>query len=653
MKASGFSRFAMSLAAFFACASMAFAAQVNTAVAVPSVITEKACLWLDVADAASFTLDAEGKVEKWSDKSGNGNDAVAYEEGDIKERGTVGLTNGVPAFLMGKVGSGIDLKFTSRFEKNIETVFQVMDIVPDSPYANFLGDETESFYRRGTKGQIFEYWAWNNSACYGATFRQDGVALTADEKNYVGCDTYFPSGTHVYTWKRINANGGAGSASCLSGDRVSSVRARNGGRAVSELIIFKDRLSDAEVLSVEAYLSEKWTKEPEEEVKPLVPTFLTKDDVHIWLDAADAESFTLDAGGKVEKWSDKSGNGNDAVAYEQAGATDGDKGICERGAVGTTNGVPAFLMGAAGSGIDLKFPVDTNIRTVFQVMDWSKMSPNAWFLASSKDVVGAQDEATGTGCEKGMGSVDFQRGALASTGAGAYLFAHNWKDWSKWDGWNYNEHIEGGFFRANKATWDLVADRWKYPADGLAVYALVTKDRAARADCLSGDRVGLDKSEAVGVSGGKAVSELIILDRALSEKEVYAVENYLYVKWRSGDAKATTTLSAATDITAGDSFPNLVLADGAALNVDFSDVAKGGTLCTVYGKLTKTATGKIAISASSSVVRECVLLKCAASEGISADSFALDSALATGYSLVWADNTLSLVRRPGFRLTIR
>lgn len=652
MKASRFSRCVMSFAAFFACADMAFAAQVNTTVAVPSIIKEKAYLWLDAADAASFTLDADGKVEKWADKSGNGNDAVAYEEGDVKERGTVGLTNGVPAFLMGEVGSGIDLKF-ARFEKNIETVFQVMDIVTNSPYANFLGDETESFYRRGSKGQIFEYWAWDNSACNGSTFRIDGIALTRDSKNYVGCDSYFPAGTHVYTWKRINANGGAGSASCLSGDRVGSVRARNGGRAVSEVIIFKDRLTDAEMQEVEAYLTEKWMKKPEQEVQPLVPSFLSKDDVHLWLDAADAESFTLDSDGKVETWADKSGNGNDAVAYEQAGATEGDKGIWARGTVGETNGVPAFLMGEAGSGIDLKFPVDTNIRTVFQVMDWSKASPNAWFLASSKDVVGAQDEATGTGCAKGNGSVDFQRGGIASQTGWAYVFAHNWKDWSKWDGWNYNEHIEGGFFRANKTTWDLVADRYKYPADGTAVYALVTKGRAARADCLSGDRVGLGKSETAGVSGGKAVSELIIIDRALSEKEVYAVENYLYVKWRSGDAKAKTTLSAATDIAAGDSFPNLVLAEGAALNVDFTDVAKGGTLCTVYGRLTKTAAGKIAIAAASPIVRECVLLKCAASEGISADSFALDPTLAAGYSLVWVDNTLSLVRRPGFRMVIR
>lgn len=101
-----------------------------------------------------------------------------------------------------------------------------------------------------------------------------------------------------------------------------------------------------------------------------------------WFDASDKDSFTLDASGKVEKWADKSGKGNDATAYVE-------KGVKARGKVGEANGVPAFLMGKTGSGIDLKFPVDTNIRTVFQVMDWSKISPNACFLACTKDVVGA------------------------------------------------------------------------------------------------------------------------------------------------------------------------------------------------------------------------------------------------------------------------
>lgn len=108
----------------------------------------------------------------------------------------------------------------------------------------------------------------------------------------------------------------------------------------------------------------------------------------------------------------------------QAGATEGDAGICNRGTVGETNGVPAFLMGAVGSGIDLKFTRTENAATVFQVMDWSKTSPNAWFLACTKDVVGAQDTAAGTVCEKEHGSVDFQRGLVNSSGF-AYIFANN------------------------------------------------------------------------------------------------------------------------------------------------------------------------------------------------------------------------------------
>lgn len=621
----------------------ASAAQLDTTVAVPSVISEKAYLWLDAADAASFTIDAEGKVEKWADKSGNGNDAVAYVENDVKARGTLGEANGVPAFLMGAVGSGIDLKFT-RTEK-AATVFQVMDIVTDSPYANFLGDETQNFFRRGPQGQIFEYWGWDNSACNGATFKQDGVVFPEDANHRVACDAYFGAGLHVYSWRYSNAFSKPAAVSCLSADRNPTQRGRNGGRAVSELIIFESRLTDAEMQEIETYLMNKWTKE---KVEALVPTFLTKESVHLWLDASDANSFTLDSDSKVEKWSDKSGNGNDAVAYVQAGATEGDAGICNRGTVGEANGVPAFLMGEAGSGIDLKFPVDTNIRTVFQVMDWSKTSPNAWFLACTKDVVGAQDTATGTACEKGHGSIDFQRGLVNANGL-AYIVANNWKDWTDWKGWGNNDHIRNGVIRKNKAN----SDMWGLPDDGCGIYAIVTKDRPAYADCLSGDRTGLGKGEAVGVSGGKAVSELILIDRELSTKEVSAVENYLFVKWRPSDAKSTTTLSAATDIATGDSYPNLVLATGAALNIDFSAVEKGGTVCTVYGALSKTASGKIKITKASSVVRPCVLLTCAGAANLSADDFELDAGFASGYSLSFENNTLTLTRRPGFSVTIR
>lgn len=642
MKSSRLVEVVISVAACLA-GAMTATAQFDATVRAPSVIAEKAYLWLDASDAASFTIDADGKVEKWADKSGNGNDATAYVENDVKARGALGEANGVPAFLMGSVGSGIDLKFTRT--ENAATVFQVMDIVTDSPYANFLGDETQDFFRRGSQGQIFGYWRWDNSACYGATFKQDGVAFPEDANHRVACDAYFGTGLHVYSWRYSNTYGKPAAVSCLSADRNPTQRGRNGGRAVSELIIFESRLTDAEMQSVETYLMNKWMNE---KVEALVPTFLTRESVHLWLDASDADSFTLDSDSKVEKWSDKSGNGNDAVAYVQAGATEGDAGVYNRGTVGETNGVLAFLMGEAGSGVDLKFPVDTNIRTVFQVMDWSKTSPNAWFLACTKDVVGAQDTATGTGCEKGHGSVDFQRGLVNASGL-AYIFANNWKPWTDWNGWSNNDHIRNGVIRKNKAN----SDMWGVAEVGCGIYTVVTKDRPAQADCLSGDRTGLGKDEAVGVSGGKAVSELILIDRELSTKEVEAVENYLFVKWRPNDAKATTTLNAATDIATGDSFPNLVLATGAALNVDFSAVEKGGTVCTVYGALSKTASGKVRITKASSGVRPCVILTCAGAARLSVSDFELDDELAADYSLSFKDNALRLSRRPGFLMLFR
>lgn len=257
MKSFGFVGFAVSLAACLAGVMESAAAQLDAEVKAPAFVKAKAFAWFDASDKDSFTLDASGKVEKWADKSGKGNDATAYVEKGVKARGKVGEANGVPAFLMGKTGSGIDLKFAKRSEK-VSTVFQVMDIEFDSPRAGFLGDEKASFFRRGLKGQVFEYWGWNDSACYGAMFRQDGEAFPEDAKHLVGCDRNFGTGVHVYSWRYSNKFSKPAAVSCLSGDRTPTQWGRNGGRAVSEVIIFESRLSDAEMQAVEAYLMKKW-----------------------------------------------------------------------------------------------------------------------------------------------------------------------------------------------------------------------------------------------------------------------------------------------------------------------------------------------------------------------------------------------------------
>ena len=85
----------------------------------------------------------------------------------------------------------------------------------------------------------------------------------------------------------------------------------------------------------------------------------------LWLDAWDYDTFQFDENGFVTNWVDKSARKADASAYAASSAS----GASVLGVLGVTNGVPAYLMGAPGSGIDLQFSRISNIRSIFWVMD--------------------------------------------------------------------------------------------------------------------------------------------------------------------------------------------------------------------------------------------------------------------------------------------
>ena len=213
-------------------------------------------LWLDASDPSNFTLDANGHVLEWHDLSGNGRTATptpALTSASVEKTvyGTVGLTNGVPAFKMGEAGSCIDLGYTRV--TGIKTVFFVMDI-QNSPLAFLLGDTSKyHFHRRGTDAAdpVNAYFDANYAdAVKGSAdcvIRCDGVPVNPKED-------VPPPGLHVYT---LLTNYGSQS------DRLTRDRTcpgRNGGRALSELLVFDTRLDMATVAAVEAQLAAKWLK---------------------------------------------------------------------------------------------------------------------------------------------------------------------------------------------------------------------------------------------------------------------------------------------------------------------------------------------------------------------------------------------------------
>ena len=198
----------------------------------------KALIWLDASDAANFIFKDStfGYVTGWKDLSSYGRNATSY----MANYGSLGVTNGVPAYLMGEVAAQIDMNFTRM--TTIRTVFEAMAIRSKSQGFNqWLGDDTACHFHRNTDGSYDSQWGMQNCSFY-----KDGELVAAPRT------TVPPSDRHVYTIVTPSA----ANANQLSRDRKTN--ARSSGRDLSELIVLDEVLSDTDRQQIESYLAAKW-----------------------------------------------------------------------------------------------------------------------------------------------------------------------------------------------------------------------------------------------------------------------------------------------------------------------------------------------------------------------------------------------------------
>ncbi len=220
----------------------------NTSATKPSVIATSnnaLRLHLDASSLANFTL-SNGEVTQWNDLSGKNYNATPASakvgNADVTRNGYIEVVNGVPAFQMGPTGSGVDLAF-NRFT-GIKTVFWVMDIKQEQA-AFFLGDvgyQQYDFHRGANGVYASQNKPFKNATCV----RCDGVQVNP-------ASDVAPTGLHVYSAQLATA----ANANRLSQDR--SENGCNGGRAISELLIFNTELTNDQVAEVNKYLMKKWT----------------------------------------------------------------------------------------------------------------------------------------------------------------------------------------------------------------------------------------------------------------------------------------------------------------------------------------------------------------------------------------------------------
>ncbi len=207
-------------------------------------IRTTALIWLDASDAANFEFkdNTFGLVTTWHDRSSYKRDATAYKLSrfDGIVYGTLGVADGVPAYLMGECNSGIDLSYS---DMTLRTAFFVMSIRRDIA-AFWLGYTGGYNFHRGSNGE-YSYTSGGNQ---NNSWYCDGVKVAAVKTDLV------PTDRHVYSVVTA-ANG---TSNRLTSDRDATVAGRNGGREISELITFPTALSDSDRQTIEAYLAAKW-----------------------------------------------------------------------------------------------------------------------------------------------------------------------------------------------------------------------------------------------------------------------------------------------------------------------------------------------------------------------------------------------------------
>ncbi|MBQ4198729.1 MAG: hypothetical protein II649_02485 [Kiritimatiellae bacterium] len=456
------------------------------------MIGRKAQARFDASDEANFAFGdaAEGApapVTQWNDLSGNARHLAPYHVDAANPRyGTRRELLYAPVYDMGGSGSGIDMKLPARLV-DTRTVFMVAD-VDRNMYTYWLGDATNYDFARGESLKDNANGAYAHSTG-GAKIQWNGVIYRNGAR--VNNPLYeLPDppggGLSVYSFV-VDAN------CCweyLARDRSSGVQ-KSGGKRIAELMAFDYTLPDADREIVEGLLMDKWRPSGE-----YIDALVASAPLH--LDASSAANFTLDGGG-ISGWRN-SGAGADAFKpsrlYNNSTVLS-----CEYGAYGFTNGVPAFMMGAAGSNVDMAFDRLSGIRAVFWAMDIQRHA-DAFFLGDGKN----------------------ERNASS-----AYHFCRNGAEYGTVGGYASAMYAHAAF-RLGPIYCDgscVVDATTECPPYGMHVYNVALESPLA-ASSLSQDR------NCPGRNGGRAISELLVFTNLVSGLTADAIRERMERRWTRG-----------------------------------------------------------------------------------------------------------------------
>ena len=231
--------------------------------------------WLDATAAASLTTNEAGVVSKWADRRG-GTFAAEQHPGHQLPVWTANALNGLPVLDFGHMaeynvdGDDRMMAFSSP-RTEIRTVFWVIGSKNGGGF--LLGDSQaldgtkRHFHRGGNLGLTADAPLWGGTG-------QDKGVVSAGETwvNGVAVDgtkTGLSGAYDLVGWRISGTDDEAGKsagatwlASCYAADKSSNYRL-NGGQELGELLIYTNRLTDAERDAATAYLARKWFPQAE------------------------------------------------------------------------------------------------------------------------------------------------------------------------------------------------------------------------------------------------------------------------------------------------------------------------------------------------------------------------------------------------------
>jgi hypothetical protein len=285
-------------------------------------------LWLDAADTSVFNGGST-----WTDKSGTGNHAVNGTPGASAMPTVTTWSTGTNAARF-VTASKNSMKTTNNIPNLNVTYFVVARMNDVTALGRIMINNVDGQRQINATANfpstVFGYGS-------GSAAQANMLSVTQSQAFQV-CLTVASGSTGFIGYGNGTLGGNTNTSTSSPSKHYFGSADSDGGYMsgdIAEILIYNTVLSTAQRQQVEGYLAWKWNlttnlpaAHPFEDKPPYAQPFLPTNiaGCSMWLDAADTGSVVL-SGSNVTQWSDKSGNGRNAVVSSTAFATYSNSGL--------------------------------------------------------------------------------------------------------------------------------------------------------------------------------------------------------------------------------------------------------------------------------------------------------------------------------------